>query len=121
MLPRIHILFDEEDPIKFSKRVAHAHIQRTYADSLLKYNHYIENMPTQDGDEVNSEQTKRLEKLTLTKHLEGLDTTYLILEINRDFSKSMNKIIFDKYLEEANADLLPHNLKLPIKKIEEVI
>jgi len=44
-LPRIHILFDEEDPREFAKRFEAAYRTRTMADSLLKYNFYVENMP----------------------------------------------------------------------------
>jgi dynein heavy chain len=45
-LHRIYILFDEEDPREFVKRFKDAYDKRTMADSLLKYNFYIENMPT---------------------------------------------------------------------------
>jgi dynein heavy chain len=43
---RIFILFDDEDPREFAKRFKVAYETRAMADSLLKYNFYIENMPT---------------------------------------------------------------------------
>ena len=43
-LPRIYVLFDHEDPRKFAKRFQKAYETRAVADSLLKYNFYIENM-----------------------------------------------------------------------------
>ena len=45
-LSRIFILFDEEDPRIFSRRFKQAYGNRIHADSLIKYNYYIENMPT---------------------------------------------------------------------------
>ena len=45
-LHRIQILFDDEDPREFAKRFKVAYESRVMADSLIKYNFYIENMPT---------------------------------------------------------------------------
>ena len=45
-LHRIFILFDEEDPRIFTRRFKQAYTNRVFADSLIKYNYYIENMPT---------------------------------------------------------------------------
>jgi len=53
-LPRINILFDEEDPRLFAKRFGDAYKTRTMADSLLKYNFYIENMPTHQIPEIDN-------------------------------------------------------------------
>lgn len=44
-LARIFIIFDEEDPKKFVERFKRAYQNRIYADALIKYNYYIENMP----------------------------------------------------------------------------
>ena len=44
-LPRISIIFDEEDPKLFIERFKRAYQNRIYADALIKYNYYIENMP----------------------------------------------------------------------------
>jgi dynein heavy chain, axonemal len=48
--------------------------------------------------------------------LEGMETTPLIMEVNNDYCRTMNKIIFNKYMEEADPnedDLYPKNLVLP--------
>ena len=45
-----------------------------------------------------------------------METTPLIIEINHDYSRTMNKIIFDKYLEDNNEisdQMFPKNLCLP--------
>jgi dynein heavy chain, axonemal len=41
-----------------------------------------------------------LESLAKTKKLEALDATNLLAEVNHDYLRTMNKIIFDKYLDE---------------------
>ena len=43
----------------------------------------------------------------------------LLSEVNADYERTMNKIIFDKYLEETDVeedDLYPFNLALPPKE-----
>jgi len=40
--------------------------------------------------------------LAKTKKLEQMETTALIIEVNNDYARTMNKIIFDRYLEENN-------------------
>lgn len=57
-------------------------------------------MPLTDLSELDSEQKKRLEHLSKTKQLEGAEVTSLLIEINNDYARTMNKIIFDKYLED---------------------
>ena len=43
-----------------------------------------------------------------------METTSLILEVNSDFGRTMNKIIFDKYLlEEREDEGYPTFLTLP--------
>ncbi len=102
---RINVCLDAEDPRKFARRVANAHQQRIYADSLIRYNYYIDNMPNQDLNELDTEQRKRLDMLAKTKKLEQMDTTQLLMEVNNDYERTMNKIIFDKYLAENDADI----------------
>lgn len=47
-LHRIYICLEAEDPRKYVKRVAHAFRERVFADSLIRYNFYIDNMPLSD-------------------------------------------------------------------------
>jgi dynein heavy chain len=44
-ISRINFCLDAEDPRKFAKRVANAHKNRIFSDSLIRYNYYIDNMP----------------------------------------------------------------------------
>jgi len=90
------------------------------ADSLLKYNFYIENMPTHQIPEIDNEEVNRILSMTQnTKQLRGKsssDTTTLLSEVNFEFAKTMNKIIFDKHLEVNGPNLISGPLVLPEKK-----
>ena len=63
-LHRIFILFDEEDPREFVQRFREAFNTRVMADSLLKYNFYIENMPTHQIPEIDNEEVNRILSMT---------------------------------------------------------
>jgi dynein heavy chain len=118
-LHRIFVLFDEEDPRNFAKRFKAAFNKRTQADALIKYNYYIENMPKHQIPEVDNMQVGRV--LTMTQNSKGLrgksssDTTTLLNEVNIDFAKTMNQIIFDKHLTSKGTNLITGKLNLPEK------
>jgi len=58
-------------------------------------------MPKDDLNDLDQEQKKRLEELTKnTSKLKQEDLSDLLGQIDDDYSRTMNKIIFDKYLEE---------------------
>ena len=45
-----------------------------------------------------------------------METTQLIMEVNNDYCRTMNKIIFNKYMEDVDPnedDLYPKELHLP--------
>ena len=52
--------------------------------------------------------------LTRTKKLEGIDPTPLLMDVSYDYSRTMNKIIFDKYLD-GNLDQLDNKDIFPIR------
>jgi dynein heavy chain len=122
-LHRIFILFDEEDPREFAKRFKVAFDTRVMADSLLKYNFYIENMPTHQIPEIDNEEVNRILSMTQnTKQLRGKsssDTTTLLSEVNFEFAKTLNKIIFDKHLKSNGPNLISGPLVLPEEKPKE--
>jgi hypothetical protein len=59
-LHRLSILFDTEDPFRFVSRVVAAHAARAEAEALLRYNLYIDCMPSDDTPEVGAEQASRI-------------------------------------------------------------
>ncbi len=71
-LHRIYILFEDEDPRDFARRFKVAYDTRLMADSLLKYNFYVENMPTNKIPEIENEKVNRILSMTQnTKQLRG--------------------------------------------------
>ena len=117
------MIFDEEGTRNFAKRFKKAHQNRIHADALIKYNYYIENMPKHQIPEVDNDSVNRVLAMTQnSKALRGkstADTTTLLNEVNVDFAKTMNRIIFDKHLSEKGCDLITGPLDLPPKKPKE--
>jgi len=122
-LTRINLLFNSEDPRIFAQRVAQAHQERIYADSQIRYNFFIDNMPNQELLELDSEQqTRILHMATACRYLKSRpkepDTTSILIEVNLDFTRTLNQIIMDKTMEkpeEELKDMIKANLSLPPK------
>ena len=116
-LSKINLLFRGEDPYRFAKRVAAAQRERQLAEDLIKYNFYIDNMPTDEIPTLDSDQKARLlNKATCIPLLErkyNPENSPIILEITLDFARTMNKIIFDKYIEESDKEIIQVDLSLP--------
>lgn len=74
-LHRLFICFDAEDPRKYVRRLKNAFQQRVFADALVRYNYYIDNMSLFDLSELDNEQKKRIEQNAKTKKLEAMETT----------------------------------------------
>jgi dynein heavy chain len=110
MLPRLRIHFVADDPVVFADRCKAAHEARRYAESMVKYNFYIDNMPTDDVQTLNSDQTERLiESIQKPRPSEGddqevVDAEAVLQEIKLDFARTMNRIMFDVHLLERPDD-----------------
>lgn len=117
MLKRIYICLDAEDPRKYTERVKNAFQQRLYSDSIIRYEFYIDNMPLNNADlpELDQEQKRRLENMAKTKKIKDMECTTLLMEVGYDYSRTMNKIIFSKYLEEHPEEYQELGLTLPVK------
>jgi len=55
-VPRVGLCFSAEDPFVFARRHVDAHANRARAESLLRYNLYIDCMPTEDIPPLSTEQ-----------------------------------------------------------------
>ena len=98
-------------------RFAAAFERRVYADSLIRYHYYIDNMPSDEIPELEQDQVMTIVELSLnSRAFKGRptpDTTNLITEVNQDFAKTMNKIIFNKHMKGKGKELIAGNLTLP--------
>ena len=59
-VPRIRLLFAAEDPENFANRVEAAFRARAKTEALLRYNLYIDCMPTDDVQELDKDSMKRM-------------------------------------------------------------
>lgn len=118
---RIDLWFEIEDPRKFVARVKKAHEIRKIADSRVRYNYYIDNMPRLDVNQMDTEQRNRLfNNASDTKSIRPKKQTgptfeeTLKGEAALEYERTMNKIIFNEYFKEANPDLYnPYNIEVP--------
>jgi hypothetical protein len=79
-----------EDPRIFAQRVAKAHRDRKYADAQIRYNFYIDNMPTDGLLELDSEQTSRILSMAVNK--ERLKSKLGTMDSN--FFNEANKYVY---------------------------
>ena len=86
------------------------------AQSLIKKSFYLEAMPTEHLSELSNEQKRRIENLIRqNKKLEFSEITALLMEAAKDYSQTMNNIIFDTHVEKSPGELIPHAIIQPSK------
>ena len=127
---RINLLFDAEDPRIFAQRVAKAHRDRKFADSQMRYNLLVLHMPTEDLYELDSEQISRIKNMAenrqaQSKEAQGKDSgkdgagklkmsDQLLAEINKNYARTLNKIILDKARENPEGkEIIDIDFTLP--------
>lgn len=118
---RINLLFDAEDPRIFAQRVAKAHRDRMYADSRIRYNFILSFMPTDELQELDSEQTNRIQNMANKRGtISTTSVSNMMTEVNKNYSRTMNKEILHKAIfEEKHEDdgsgkeLIQVDLKFP--------
>ncbi|XP_033101869.1 dynein heavy chain 1, axonemal-like [Anneissia japonica] len=104
-VPRIQVMFIAEDPAVFAQTVAKAFHDRRHTEALLRYHLYVDFMPMEGVGELDSESLKRVvgwakgaPALTKDKNLDDYIHT-LEKEVNIDYARAMNRIIFDKIVQ----------------------
>lgn len=105
LVARLDLCFKAEDPFNFARRVASAHQSRREAEALLRYNLYVDCMPTDDTPQLNTEQVNRVLSSALNApelKQPGVDVSGLLDEVNMDYRRTMNKIIFDINLRQTD-------------------
>jgi dynein heavy chain len=113
---RIHLHFPAENPVTFAARVGKAHETRRTYEASMRYSLYVDSMPTDEIQPLDTEQVNRILLLAVnTKKLKqnALDTTSLLNEVNIDFARTMNKVVFDASLQLPNSAALSQLEHLP--------
>ncbi|XP_070190635.1 dynein axonemal heavy chain 1-like isoform X2 [Littorina saxatilis] len=106
-IPRIRMMFLAEDPRVFAERVAEAYECRRISEAELRYHLYVDCMPMDGVGELDQASLRRM--LEWAQSAPGINTQasniddymqVLEREVNIDFCRSMNRIIFDKTVRE---------------------
>jgi len=94
-----------------------AHQEREKAESIIRYNFFIDKMVPENLSDITEDQKIRLrkgiEKIPYLK-MEQKYVDELLKELNFSFMRTTNKIIFDKfYYSNLSSSLITTDLKLP--------
>lgn len=116
-LARMHVCFKAEDPFRFCKRVADAHRRRREAEMTILYNLYIDSMPREVENYVDPEQAKRILASAYNNRQlvnpTSVDSSPVIAEVRNNFARTMNKVVFDAFLEEFPGHPMLQDLVMP--------
>jgi dynein heavy chain len=115
-LSKIYLLFDAENPFLFAKKVSLATQEREKAESIIRYNFYIDKMEYVNLIDITEDQKIRLRKGIEKIPYLKMELKYiedLLKELNLNYLRSTNKIIFDKfYNSRKQKKLIIKNLKM---------
>ncbi|CAD8154161.1 unnamed protein product [Paramecium pentaurelia] len=100
---RIHFIMDFEDKQLYIKKLKQAFYLRDQMDRYLKFNCYVENMPTNDLIQLKSEQKKRIKK-RLGFEFPSLLIKKEFIEVNILNLKTQNEIIFIHFLKNSETN-----------------
>ncbi|CAD8066256.1 unnamed protein product [Paramecium sonneborni] len=103
---RIHFIMDFEDKQLYIKKLRQAFYLRDQMDRYLKFNCYVENMPTNDLIQLNADQKKKIKK-RLGFEFPKQQIQKEFMEVNLLNLKTQNEIIFKLFLKnnETNKKL----------------
>ncbi|TPX54258.1 hypothetical protein SeMB42_g00367 [Synchytrium endobioticum] len=121
---RIDLMFESEDPFKFVQRVAAAHRLRLEIAQKLRYNFFVDSMPTNAALEMTDDQVERIFKWAMAgiKQLSVLapnsaQVAALTRELKIDYARTMNKMIFDEEITRPNSYQDYPSLDLPLSAV----
>lgn len=102
---RWEIAFHGENRKHLIRKILEGCKLRNQMDSLLRYNYYVENMPQDDIENLqNHIQLNIISKVSIP--FDQGDIEPLLGEVNTNFLKLQNRILFDKYLLSADSHKL---------------
>ena len=117
LLHRWQVLFPEESVAQWVKKVTQAIELRKLMDNLLRFNYYVDNMPIDDINGLETMiQTGVMDKVAYPFDKAQIDP--LMEEMNQAFTRLQNEVLFRKHLS-SNGDsnkMLSKELKLQFKK-----
>ena len=117
-LPRIHVMFLAENPKTHAERVISAHKRRKETEAILRYHLYIDSMPIDETDPLDEAQLERVRDLSintnkLIQNEDHLNVASVVQEVSTDYSRTLNKILFDMNLKDPTQASLFQGVSLP--------
>ncbi|KAI9209204.1 dynein heavy chain and region D6 of dynein motor-domain-containing protein, partial [Polychytrium aggregatum] len=118
---RVNLMFLAEDPFNFSKRVIQAHRLRAETILQLQYNFYVDCMPIENSIQLSPPQLSKITSVATSngaKYRRVLDPgnpagARLLNEIRLDYSRAMNKELFDRVVRSNPNSGIYASLTLP--------
>ncbi|KAJ1566068.1 Dynein heavy chain 1, axonemal [Nowakowskiella sp. JEL0078] len=116
---RINLLFLAEDPFNFGRRILAAYKLRAETAIKLRYDFYIDSMPTGESGQMPIEQFNRILDFATSngnrfkKIIENQNIEKIMNEIKLDFARSMNRQFFDLEVKNPANQGLSKFLVLP--------
>jgi dynein heavy chain, axonemal len=112
---RIYVCFDAEDPRTYAERLITAYRSRRDTEVALLEGLLIDSMPHSDMPQLPVEQINRmlnyaLNSKALKTQMKLMDTSMLVSEVNIEFARSLNKIIFEHIVALSTATGRPSAL-----------
>jgi dynein heavy chain len=117
LLHRWEVAFPEENIARWVSKVVQAVQLRKLMDNLLRYNYYVDNMPIDDINGLETQiQTEVLGRVSFPFDKAQIDP--LMEEMNNAFTKLQNEVLFRKHLHQNGdaAKMFSKELKLDFLK-----
>ncbi|KAJ3159379.1 Dynein heavy chain 1, axonemal [Geranomyces michiganensis] len=126
---RINLVFLAEDPFVFAQRVKAAYRLREQVARGLKYSFYIDCMPTEQALQIPVPQLERVLTLASYKKLNekksqsdsGVTVQKILQEIKCDYSRAMNKQLFDTKVILDDSTGIHATIDIPASEEQQVI
>eukprot|EP01063_Lacrimia_lanifica_P030854 TRINITY_DN4987_c0_g4_i2.p1 TRINITY_DN4987_c0_g4~~TRINITY_DN4987_c0_g4_i2.p1 ORF type:complete len:4157 (+),score=1788.38 TRINITY_DN4987_c0_g4_i2:76-12546(+) len=120
-LPRLHVMFLAENPETHAARVIAAQNARKETEAVLRYHLYIDSMPIDESEPLDQIQLDRIRDLSintnkLAENEDHLNIPSLVQEISTDYSRTLNRILFDINLNDPNQAALFQGVTMPTQK-----
>ena len=117
-LPRVHVMFIAENPEVHATRVIAAHKSRKETEAILRYHLYVDSMPIDDLEPLEPSQLERIRDLSintncLLENEESLNVSSVVQEVNTDYSRTLNRIVFDINLRDPAQAPLFQGVSMP--------
>jgi dynein heavy chain len=118
----LHVYIDGDDPVLFAERLSAALKRRRYADSLLKYNFFVESMPLDRSRRMGREDTARVSSLaragvwdSQSEFADSLELKLqaLLEEAQKDYASCQNLITFEKVMKQGGLGVIMSDLCMP--------